>query len=215
MLSSKGAFVIGISAVSGGGKTALTLKLAEMLDDAVTIHFDDYDDLDYDDLELTNVHPESLREWFDAGADYDVYKTPGITKHLRSLKSGDSVVSVVDGSTIGPARYVVADAPLGRAHADSGRYIDYMVFIDTAPEVAMARRLLRNLDRAGDEGLDEYLGDLRSDLTSFLNGTPKGYFTFSKQIAETSDLVLNGQLSLDELAQEVLENLGSADRVLL
>ena len=54
MSSSRETVVIGISAVSGGGKMALTLKVTELLGDAVTIHFDDYDD--------STIHPENLRE---------------------------------------------------------------------------------------------------------------------------------------------------------
>ena len=68
MSGSRETVVIGISAVSGGGKMALTLKVTELLGDAVTIHFDDYDD--------STIHPENLREWFDAGADYNAWKTP-------------------------------------------------------------------------------------------------------------------------------------------
>ena len=52
------------------------------------------------------------------------------------------------GSAVGPASYVVADAPLGRAHSDSGRFIDLMVFIDTPLDIAMARRTLRDVERA-------------------------------------------------------------------
>ena len=53
--------IIGISAVTGGGKTAVTLRLTEVLEDAVALHFDDYDD--------TNVHPDDLQRWFADGAD--------------------------------------------------------------------------------------------------------------------------------------------------
>ena len=71
---------IGISAVAGGGKTAVTKRLVEVLGDAVSLHFDDYDD--------TNVHPDDLQRWFAAGADYDAYRTPVFTGHLEALKAG-------------------------------------------------------------------------------------------------------------------------------
>jgi uridine kinase len=35
--------IIGISAVSGGGKTALTRRLAELLQDSAALFFDDYE----------------------------------------------------------------------------------------------------------------------------------------------------------------------------
>ena len=48
-------FVIGISSVSGGGKTAVAVKLTELLQDAVILSFDDYDE--------NTVHPEDLHAW--------------------------------------------------------------------------------------------------------------------------------------------------------
>ena len=190
--------VIGISAISGGGKTALTLRVAELLGNAVTIHFDDYDD--------STIHPENMREWFNAGADYNAWEPPVFTEHLRSLKAGGSVLSVDGGAAIGPAKYVVVDAPLGRAQSESGMLIDFMVYVDTPLDVAMARRILRDLERTRDQDVSEYLADLRSDLVGYLNGAREIYA--HKQVAETSDLVLDGQLSLDELAKAVLAGVG-------
>ena len=114
----KSSFVIGISSVSGGGKTAVAKKLTELLQDAVMLCFDDYDD--------TTIHSEDLHAWLAAGADYNVWKTPALTRDLQSLTTGNQITSPADGSTIQGAKYVVFDAPLGRAHADTGRFIDLM-----------------------------------------------------------------------------------------
>ena len=107
---------IGISAVSGGGKTAVAKRLTKRLGDAVAIHFDDYDD--------TNRHPDDLRLWFARGANYDGDQCPDFSLHLQSLKSRRSIHYPASGQTIHPASFVVADAPLGRAHSDSGQFID-------------------------------------------------------------------------------------------
>ena len=64
-------FVISISAVTGGGRTAVATRLAKLLHDAVTLCFDDYDD--------TNVHPENLQKWLAEGADHRVWETPVLT----------------------------------------------------------------------------------------------------------------------------------------
>ena len=104
-------FVIGISSVSGGGKTAVAKKLAELLPDSVTLCFDDYDN--------TNVHPASLDTWRKEGGAYTVWQTPVLTKDLQALTAGDHVISPVDGSKVSPAEYIVFDAPLGRAHCDT------------------------------------------------------------------------------------------------
>ena len=136
-------YVIGISAVSGGGKTGLATRLVDTLQDAVAVFFDDYEE--------SSVMPESFQTWFDDGADYNAFVTPLFTEHIRSLKDGKAVRSPVSGSKMGPAKYIVVDAPLGRVHSDSGKYFDFMVFIDTPLDVAMARRLLRDIALANVE----------------------------------------------------------------
>lgn len=55
LTESKPGFVIGISSVSAGGKTAVAEKLTVVLQDAVMLCFDDYDE--------TTVNPEDLHAW--------------------------------------------------------------------------------------------------------------------------------------------------------
>ena len=154
-----GVKVIGISAVGGGGKTAVTRRLAEVLCDAAAVHFDDYDD--------TNVHPGDFRKWFADGAGYDAYDLPVFTRHLETLKAGGRVRCPTGGAIVGPVRYVVADAPLGREHLDSGRFIDLMVFVDTPLDIAMARRVLRDIDEAAQSTAAEALEHVNDELSGY------------------------------------------------
>jgi uridine kinase len=187
--------VIGISSVSGDGKTTLTKRLAELLHDAVTLCFDDYDD--------TNIHPADRQAWMREGADYNAWETPVLTRDLQLLKSGNSITSPIDGSRIPTAKFIVFDAPLGRAHLDTGRFIDFMVFIDSPLDVAMARRLLRDLLTESGPGVDGVIADLKVNLSSYLSGGRAIYLEFQKQIKRTSDLILDGCLPVDELAAMV------------
>ncbi len=182
-------FVVGISSVSGGGKTATTKKLASLLQNAVTLHFDDYDD--------TNKHPENLQTWLKEGANYNVWETPVLTRDLQTFKASSPITAPRDGSQILP-RFIVFDAPLGRAHFDTGRFIDFMVFIDTPLDVAMARRLLRD---------DYSIESLKESLSSYLNGGRTIYLQFVQQIKEKSDLILDGCLSVDDLAEAIYARL--------
>jgi len=183
-------FVVGISSVSGGGKTATARKLATLLANAVTLCFDDYDD--------TNMHPENRQEWLQQGGDYNAWKTPTLTKDLKTLKSGSPITSIFDGSHISPAQFIIFDAPLGRAHRDTGRFIDLMVFIDTPLDVAMARRLLRH--KCSIESIKE-------SLSSYLRGGRTIYLHFERQVKEKSDLILDGCLPVDDLAEAIYARL--------
>ena len=191
----KPSFVIGISSVSGGGKTAVAKRIVELLQDAVTLCFDDYDD--------TNVPPEHFQTWLIEGADYNAWKTPVLTDDLQSLRAGNPIISWVDGSKILSAKFIVFDAPLGRAHFDSGRFIDFMVFIDTPLDVAMARRLLRDIPDDTYHGAEDSITSLKAALSSYLKGTRLLYFEFQKQVKLKCDLVLDGCLTVDELAAAI------------
>ena len=187
--------IIGISSVTGGGKTTATQRLVEVLGDAVALHFDDYDD--------TNVHPDDLRRWFAAGADYDAYQTPVFTGHLEALKTGKTICYPVACAPLGPKRYVVADAPLGRAHTDSGRFIDLMVFIDTPLDVAMARRVLREIDGQGDCSTDEVLQHVKDELSGYPASARLFYQEFQARIRDSSDVVIDGTLSIDTIVEMI------------
>ena len=114
----------------------------------------------FDDYEESSVMPEDFQSWFDDGADYDAFVTPLFTEHIRLLKDGKAVTSPVNGSAIEPAKYIVVDAPLGRVHTDSGKYFDFMVFIDTPLDVAMARRLLRGYAHVAVENIPDSVANV-------------------------------------------------------
>ena len=163
--------VIGVSAVSGGGKTRLVNELAGLLDDAMTVYFDD-----------TTEHPPDMRAWLSENGDYNVWRAPGLAKRLQQLKEGVAV-----GSTGKPARYVVFDAPLGRAHTETGKYIDHMVFIDTPLDVALARRMLR-------DGHDVWNGD---HLRRYLDWARGLFIHHIEKVSASADVVLDGTLPVD------------------
>ena len=199
MANSESPFVIGISSVSGGGKTATARKLAELLQNAVTLCFDDYDD--------TNIHPQNLLAWLKKGGNYNAWKTPTLTKDLHALKSGNPITSVLDGSLISPAQFIIFDAPLGRAHCDTGRFIDFMVYIDEPLDIAIARRVLRDLVDKNPQA-DAILKNLEENLSSYLNEGRPIYLHFEHHLKQTSDLILDGCLTLEELAMEIYTILG-------
>lgn len=58
---------------------------------------------------------------------------------------------------------MVAETPLGRVRSDWGRPIALMVFIDASPEVEMALRLLRDIERAIKLTAAEALRHLRGE----------------------------------------------------
>jgi uridine kinase len=129
-----------------------------------------------------------MRAWLSENGDYNAWRAPGLAKRLQQLKEGVAV-----GSTGKPARYVVFDAPLGRAHTETGKYIDHMVFIDTPLDVALARRMLR-------DGHEVWNGD---HLRRYLHWA-RGLFTHHiEKVSASADVILDGTLPVDALASLV------------
>lgn len=172
--------VVGISAVSGGGKTRLVADLAGQLMGAVTVSFDDFDD--------TTKPPGNMQSWLADGGDYNAWQAADLARKLQSLKS-----SRIDSGQH-ELQYVIFDAPLGRAHDETGKYIDHMVFVDTPFDVAMARRQLRDgFDQWGDDHLRQYLEWSRELFTHHV-----------KQVSADVDLVVNGLLPVRTLTETVI-----------
>ena len=191
-------FIVGISSPSGGGKTAVTRRVAELLPGAVAIFFDDYDSAD-------TVHPESFLRWLQEGADYNAWKTPKLKDDLAKLEAGQAVVSAADGTTIKPHKYVVFDNPLGYAHAETARFVDFMVFIDTPLDIAMARRLLRDVSSTSPDGSSAAIEHLKAGLTAYLDYARQAYLEMDRQVKPTCDLILDSRLPVDDLARQIIE----------
>ena len=204
---SKAHQVIAVSSVSGGGKTTVVRKLVDLLDDAVAIHFDDY--------ESPETYPKNPAVLLEQGADFNVIKSPLLAQHLRALRNGEPVVSPVTGETVYPARYIVFEGPLGRAQHETGQYIDYLVFIDTPLEVGLARRLSRTisnieLEKLSREQLQDVLASLKQLADHYLLWMRKSYQLQRELVRPASDLILDGEQPADALANTICKAL--ADR---
>ena len=112
--------VIGVAGAPGAGKTSLVLGLAEVLEGACVLHMDDYE-------RMTRRPIEDVARWMREGADIDAFDFPGLEPELLRLKREH--------------RTVLFETQFGRAHRATGRHIDCLLWIETPPELALARNL--------------------------------------------------------------------------
>ncbi len=210
-------FVVGVSSVSGGGKTSLVKATAGLLG-AATLFFDDYAHL--------SDYPADPSDWVARGADVNEWRAPAFARDLAALRDGQDVASVVDGSPIDPRDFIVVEHPLGRAHREVGGMVDFMVLIDTPLEIAFARRLARNtanmpspeelearfaadlseedLQRAATD-LMRVAAFLRDEAQQYLASRREVYVAVHEQVRADCDLIVDGCRPLDDLAQEVAQ----------
>jgi len=96
-----------------------------------------------------------------------------------------------------PTDFILFDAPMGYCHRATGKYIDFLICLDTPLDIALARRLLRDYRTHPDpqkilEELDYYLSGARP------------LFIMSPE-EKASDLIIDGSLPIDSQEQEVLK----------
>ncbi|MDP1880771.1 MAG: GNAT family N-acetyltransferase [Parachlamydiaceae bacterium] len=182
--------IIGISGISGSGKYNIIKKLSESLQ-ATTIFWDDYDEI--------SKSPQDYVEWFYSGKDYNDWIYPDLVDTLQKLKKSEAIICPVTKQKLIPTKYILFDAPLGYCHQATGKYIDFLICLDTAPDIALARRLIRDYQKHLDP--QKVIQELKEYLFKF-----HPLFILSLE-DKTSDLIINGNLSLDEQEKKVLNAL--------
>jgi len=187
--------VIAISSVSGGGKSVVVKKLAALLGDAITIHFDDY--------ETPDTYPENPLDLMKNGVDFNMVKSPLLAQHLQALKNGESVTTP-RGEVLSPSRFIIYEGPLGYAQYETGQFIDFLVFIDAPLEVSLARRFARSFatshyEDKNREQLIRLIKELESFTHEYLLWTRKAYQALVDVVRPISDMVVNGEQTPEAL----------------
>jgi len=104
-----------------------------------------------------------------------------------------------------PTPIIVVEEPFGRSRPELGRLIDFVAVLDTPLEVALARRLLREL-RCGEKS---ERGSLPSRHIKFLEeylerGVRDLYVAVQRLAVKRADVVLDGLLAPDDLADKII-----------
>jgi len=209
-------YIIAVSSVSGGGKTTLVKRTAGFLK-ATVLFFDDY--------AAVSKYPPDIKKWVEDGADVNEWKTPQFAQDLAALRSGNSIFSPIDGVSILPSEFIVIEEPMGRERAEMASLIDFVVVIDTPLEIALTRRLLRDLgpislediDKATKEQLIEGAVQIVSYLKDYLSGYLDAgrdlYIAVQERAKANCDLVLDGALPVDELAHQIFTAVQDKPRI--
>jgi uridine kinase len=150
-----------ISGTSGAGKTSLVRKTAALLGEAVCLHFDDY--------KPVSMYPADLTAWVASGSNPNEWRTPQLADDLRALRSGCPISVPGSAERTEPKPYIVLEDPFGRAREEMASSIDFAAYIDVPLDVAMARKLRREvLGVARDRGSEEAIRRLEDFLVDFL-----------------------------------------------
>lgn len=193
-------FVIAIGGTSGSGKSALVKRVASLLGEATTLFFDDYASV--------SSYPSDIEAWVRDGAHSDGWKTPQFATDLLALRHGQPISPPGGVAQQQPAPYIVVEEPFGRERQEMRAAIDLVAVIDVPLEVALARRIRRDLQSAPKDSATsvEALRSLDQFLEVYLDHRLReAYQITNRRALATCDVVLDGLKPTDELAEQVVQ----------
>lgn len=162
--------IIAIAAVTAGGKTTLVNALKQRLPAAQSLHFDNY---------TFEGEVEDFHRWAEDGADYNVWNLSPLEEDILRIRSK------------GDCEILLLDYPFAYLNDRIAPYIDRAVFIDTPLDVAMARRVLRDMQ-------DAPADKIRADMEIYLSRARTAYMQMLADVLPSSDNVIDGMLDLED-----------------
>ena len=201
--------IIGIAGGTGSGKTTVARKVAAALPEGsvAIIEHDSYyldrDNLSYEErCRLNYDHPEAL--------DNEL-----LVEHLGALRKGETVeVPVYDFKThlrqeknrdVGPAPVIILEGILVFTDARIRRLLDMKLFVDTAADIRIMRRIRRDIEERGRD-----FNNIREQYYDTVRPMHDKYVEPSKRWA---DLIIpeggENLVALDLLVGKLLHVLGS------
>jgi len=169
--------IIAVSAVTAGGKTTAVNAVKKKLPRCASLHFDDYS---------FKGEVEDFHQWVLDGADYNVWD-------LSPLKA--DIEKIIRS---GKYDYLLLDYPFAYRHNLIRDHIDCAVFIDTPLDIAMARRILQDMNNASAD-------EIREEMNVYLNYARIAYVQMLKDIKPSSDYVIDGVQDLEYITMELLD----------
>ncbi|MCH9610080.1 MAG: Uridine kinase [Chlamydiales bacterium] len=186
--------IIGISGVSGSGKTEVTHALSQILNDASTIFWDDFETL--------SGYPSDYIEWYKKSGDYAEWKTPHLADTLGQLKKGIPLICPATRKQLQSTPFIIYDAPLGRKHLETGKYIDFLVFLNVPLDITLIRRLRR--DYFNKEPFD--LDAVKCEL-DFYEKEARPLFLDIENLKQGADLLVDGMQSTDMITDSIAKEI--------
>ena len=169
--------IIAIGAVTAGGKTTLVNAIKDKLTRTASLHFDDYSF----DGEVNDCY-----KWVSDGANYNVWDLSPLKADIEKIINSDRY------------DYLLLDYPFAYQNKMIKDYLDCCIFIDTPLDIALARKVLRDMKESSAD-------DIRYEMDVYLKYARIAYVQMLQDILPISDYVIDGTKELKIIINEAME----------
>lgn len=166
----------------------------------------------FDFYHQTTEFPPNVFQALAEGKAVDpaLIRNPLFYEDLVALRGGKPIVDPCNRE-LQPAKYIILEEPFGRAREGMKELIDYIACIQLPLDIALARRVLRNLRKDFNHlPVDERMAFVEASLEEYLNGGRIAYQKIFEFVSADCDLLLDGQGSAEEMAEAVMLDLRKA-----
>ena len=168
--------IIAIGAVTAGGKTTLVNAIKDKLTRTASLHFDDYSF----DGEVNDFY-----KWVSDGANYNVWDLSPLKADIEKIINSDRY------------DYLLLDYPFAYQNKMIKDYLDCCIFIDTPLDIALARKVLRDMKESSAD-------DIRYEMDVYLKYARIAYVQMLQDILPISDYVIDGTI-INEAMEIILK----------
>lgn len=177
--------VIAICGAPGSGKSTLTAAIKKQLSGATSLDSDDYQS-------FTELEPDIVGSWLKEDGNYNRLKMPGLREAVNKLRGQKY-------------NWILLESHCGRAHSETAELVNYVVWIDTPLDIAMARKfsqLLTSTPSVNTQWLANYCELYPMTVEPLLKQQ-------RQLVRAEADLCLDGRTSIVDLAKDLTSKLTS------
>ncbi len=180
--------IIGISGISGSGKSRLTDQVALALgEDALILHQDnfyrDQTDVPFENRVSVNYdEPQSI--------EFDL-----LFENVKRLQKNENVkIPIYDFGkhtrsdkqlALKPTKYLIVEGTMIYAHKALNDLIDLKLYVDTPMDIAIVRRMTRDIDER-----DRSAKDIQAQ---YFNTVRKGMYKYTIAHKDEADIIISGE----------------------
>jgi shikimate kinase len=179
-------FVLALSGIPGAGKTTLTQAFRQRFGQIQVIYYDHFQT-------ITQMTHAQVNDWFARGADPNEFDLARLVSELSRQ------TQPVESAERRPL--LLFETPFGRLHRTTGAFIDFLVWVDTPLDVALARATLAFLNIAQRDRSPAAAGEFIKWQTQYMKNYPvirPMYVAQREAISTSADLILDGAKPPDE-----------------